>query len=49
MKHLNQKLALLQTKYTAQMVWLYVKREWYLAQLIFLMMLDDAISFILRK
>jgi hypothetical protein len=49
MKHTTLKLAGLQFKYAAQLTWLYFKREWYMLLLIFTLILDNIIKFILRK
>jgi hypothetical protein len=49
MKHMTLKLAGLQLKYASQMTWLYIKREWYMLLLIFTLILDNIIKFILRK
>ena len=49
MKHITLKLAGLQLKYASQMTWLYIKREWYMFLLVWTMIMDNCIKFILRK
>jgi hypothetical protein len=49
MKHTTLKLAGIQLKYAGKMTWLYTKREWYMAQLIFVTILGNITNFILRK
>ena len=49
MKHTTLKLAGIQLKYAGQMTWLYIKREWYMAQLIFVTILQNITNFITRK
>jgi hypothetical protein len=49
MKHTTLKLVGIQLKYAGQMTWLYIKREWYMLLLIFTLILDNIIKFILRK
>jgi hypothetical protein len=49
MKHMTLKLAGIQLKYAGKMTWLYIKREWYMAQLIFVTILGNITNFILRK